>query len=96
MIKKSLVLMALLASACSSGGTTPDPQQRITELEQENAQLRSDLQKAKADVAAMQRVLNSNEPSPDEPAEDAPSGPVAPAPSNPNPVPANNAGGGAT
>lgn len=59
-MRKSLVLIALLAGACSRGPETAPLQQRITELEEQNAQLQRDLKKATDNVAALQRIMNSN------------------------------------
>lgn len=82
MTRKSLLLLALLASACSNG---PNPdQQRIAVLEQENAQLREDLQQAKTNVAKLHSVLargDSNEGV----SADAPDGPADPQGIDPQP-----------
>lgn len=91
MMKKSIVLLALLMSACSGHSDSAALQQRITELEEQNAKLQRDLQKAQDNVAALQRIMNSNagNAAQETPAdgEGAPGQPVAPQPSN-------NLGGG--
>lgn len=93
-MKKSLVLVALLVSACSSEPVSAPPQQRITELEQQNVQLQRDLQKAKGDVEALKRIMNSNSnvnagDAAVQDSESAPGQPMLPQPSN-------NLGGAAT
>jgi hypothetical protein len=75
MIRPSLLLLALLASACSTG---PSPeQQRIAALEQENAQLRDDLKRAKGDVTKLHSILARGDAG-DDGGADAPVGPVVP------------------
>lgn len=86
MMKKCLVLVGLLVSACSGQPESAPLQQRITELEEQNAKLQRDLQKAQDNVAALQKIMNSNannaseEPVPDN--EGTPGQPLVPQPSN--------------
>jgi hypothetical protein len=85
-MKKSLVLVALIVSACS-GEPASAPQQRIAELEQQNAQLQRDLQKARGDIEALKQIMNRNSSinAGDEDAQDnesAPGQPMVPQPSN--------------
>lgn len=83
MIKNSLLLtLALLASACSNG-SNPE-QERITLLEQENAQLRADLEQAKGDVKRLHSLLAHGDSGMDE-GEIAPAGPVIPQGIDPQP-----------
>lgn len=92
-MKKSLVLIALVVSACSGEPTAP-PQQRIAELEQQNAQLQRELQKAKGDVEALKQIMNRNSSinAGDEEVQDTDSAPGQPM----VPQPSNNLGGAAT
>lgn len=89
MIKYGLILLPLLLAGCSGGDSAQ--QQRIAELEQQNAKLAGDLKQAKSNVEALKRALSTGggytEPaSSDEPAP----GPVAPAPVAPEPsIPSN-------
>lgn len=90
MIKHSLALLPLLLAACSGGGA-PAQQQRIAELEQQNAKLEGDLKQAKSNVEALKRALSnggsySEQASSDEPA----AGPVAPNPTAPEPAAPSN------
>lgn len=96
-MKKSVVLLGLFAAACSSGAPTVE-QQRITQLEQEKAQLEAQLKEARSNVARLQAVLGRGGFNPDAGAE--PSGPVLPQPVDPTPQnavsapqPDNNLGG---
>lgn len=84
-MKKSLVLIALLASGCSRDPEAARLPQRIAELEEENAKLQRELQKSRNDVAALQRIMNSNNiPAEEGPVEDGtPGQPAVPQPNNP-------------
>jgi hypothetical protein len=92
MFKYSFALLPVLLAACSGGGEAAQ-QQRIAELEQQNAKLEGDLKQAKSNVEALKRALSnggsySEQASNDEPA----AGPVVPAPTAPEPsIPSNPA-----
>lgn len=82
MTRKSLLILTFLVSACSNGAS-PE-QERITVLEQENAQLRADLAQAKSDVKRLHAVLAHGASNADD-GEIAPAGPVVPQGIDPQP-----------
>lgn len=88
LMKKSVAFLAVLAAACSSKGPTPD-QQRIAQLEQEKAQVETQLKEARTNITKLQAALGRSGSSDDTVEE--PSGPVQPQPFNPTPQ---DAGGG--
>lgn len=83
-MKKSFAFLVFLAAACSRGPTPEE--QRITALEQENAQLRDELKQAKDNVAKLQSAMEHGSSGSDA-GEDTSGGssagqPVAPVPEN--------------
>lgn len=83
-MKKSAVFLALLAAACSKGGPTPE-QQRITELETENAQLQAQLKESRDNVTKLHAAIGHGGSADDAaPAEEV-GGAVDPQPVNPQP-----------
>jgi hypothetical protein len=92
MMKKSAVFLTLLAAACSNGGPTPE-QQRITQLEGENAQLQAQLKESRDNVTKLHAAIGRSG-STDEGSTEEPAGAVAPQPVNPQP--ATNLGGGSS
>lgn len=94
-VNKLCVLAALLAGACSSEPAATPLQQRIVELETQNAQLQRDLQKAQGDVAALQKIMNSNQAINNGTADEAEASDSSPGQPT-MPQPSNNLGGAAT
>lgn len=88
-MKNSVVLLALLAAACSNAGPSPE-QKRITELEAENAQLQAKLKESRDNVAKLHAALGRGGSTEDSSTEE-PAGAVAPQPVDPQP--ATNLGG---
>lgn len=82
--------LAVALSACSKGALTAE-QERITALEQENAQLREDLKKQKANVAALHAALSHGESAPamaeegEKPGQATVPQPMSPQPQGPTP-----------
>lgn len=89
-MKNSVVLLTLLAAACSNVGQTPE-QKRITQLEAENAQLQAQLKESRENVTKLHTALGRGGFAEETTAEE-PGGAVAPQPFNPQP--ATNVGGG--
>lgn len=92
MMKKSVVFLALMAAACSKGGPTPE-QERITQLEAENAQLQAQLKELRDNVNKLHAAIGHGGSAEEESTEE-PAGAVAPQPVNPQP--ATNLGGGSS
>lgn len=91
-MKKCAAVLTLLAAACS-GGAPSSEQKRITELEQENAQLQAQLKESRDNVTKLHAAIGHGG-STEESSTEEPAGAVAPQPVNPQP--ATNLGGGSS
>lgn len=92
-MKKSAVFLFLLAAACSKSGPTPE-QQRIVELEAENAQLQAQLKESRDNVTKLHAAMGHGGSIEDDATEEAAGTAGAVAPQPVVPQPATNLGGG--
>lgn len=91
-MKKIAAFLTLLVAACSNGAPTAE-QQRITQLEAENAQLQAQLKESRGNVTKLHAAMGHGGSADDSSTEES-SGAGAVAPQPVSPQPATNLGSG--